>query len=302
MLNISLAAETIVKVGFLPITNSLLMTWLVMGFLAIVSWYITSRLKKKPDLLQTTAELIIGGLHDFFSTLLGKHIDLLFPLVASIFLFIIFSNWMGLLPGVSTIGIWKQEEVIHVTEEITKEGVVEHTTVTDDSKTTISETQTENEKSSPVHAAETKNEEPKSVFIPLLRAPTADLNMTLALGLIGFAAIQYYGFLLVGVSYGKKFINLSNPIFFFVGILEIISDISKIISFTFRLFGNIFAGEVLLAVMAYLFPFFLPIPFYALELFVGFIQALVFAMLVSVFVGIAVSHGNEHHEAAAGTK
>ena len=81
---------------------------------------------------------------------------------------------------------------------------------------------------------------------------------------------------------------------FYVGILELISDISKIISFAFRLFGNIFAGEVLLAVMAFLMPFIIPLPFLMMELFVGFIQALVFSMLTAVFLNLAVSHGEEH--------
>ena len=97
------------------------------------------------------------------------------------------------------------------------------------------------------------------------------------------------------MHYGKRFLNFSNPIFFFLGLLELISEVSKIISFAFRLFGNIFAGEVLLAVMAFLMPFIVPLPFITMELFVGFIQALVFSMLTAVFLTVAVAHG-EHEK------
>jgi len=127
-------------------------------------------------------------------------------------------------------------------------------------------------------------------FVPLLRGPTADLNMTIALAIIAVIAMQYFGFKTLGVKYSHRFINIKNPILGFVGFLEIISDLSKVISFAFRLFGNIFAGEVLLAVMAFLMPFIAPMPFLMLELFVGFIQALVFSTLTSVFINVALAH------------
>lgn len=127
------------------------------------------------------------------------------------------------------------------------------------------------------------------VFIPLFRAGTADLNTTLALAIVAMLVIQYSGLKTLGISYLKKFINISNPIMFFVGILELISEFSKVISFAFRLFGNIFAGEVLLTVIAFLMPVLAPIPFLGMELFVGFIQALVFSMLTAVFLSLATS-------------
>jgi F-type H+-transporting ATPase subunit a len=136
----------------------------------------------------------------------------------------------------------------------------------------------------------------KELFIPILRGPTADLNTTLALALIAMFFVQFYGFKYQGLGYLKKFFDFSNPINFFVGILELISDISKVISFAFRLFGNIFAGEVLLTVISYLVPVIAPIPFYGLELFVGAIQGLVFLMLSTVFMNMAtLGHGD--HEA-----
>ncbi len=138
-------------------------------------------------------------------------------------------------------------------------------------------------------------------FIPLFRPASADLNTTLALALISVIMIQIIGFRTLGIGYAKKFFNFSNPMNFFVGILELISEFAKIISFSFRLFGNVFAGEVLLAVMLGLVPYFVPLPFYGLEMFVALIQAFVFAMLTLVFIKIAMtSHGEEAHSPSHG--
>jgi len=134
----------------------------------------------------------------------------------------------------------------------------------------------------------------KEVFVPFLRAATSDLNMTLALSLISVFTIQYYGVKYLKLSYFKKFINITSPINFFVGILELISEFSKIISFSFRLFGNIFSGEVLLMVIAFLVPMIGSLPFFGLEIFVGFIQALVFMMLTLVFINVATVNHEEH--------
>ncbi|MEK7587984.1 MAG: F0F1 ATP synthase subunit A [Patescibacteria group bacterium] len=244
MPHISLAAEKLGYLWGLPITNALLTTWLVMALLIIVSLVVTRRLRLVPSPIQSVVELLIGGLYDFFSQVTGKHIALFFPLLASLFLFIITANWVGLLPGVGTIGFFHGEE-----------------------------------------------------FTPLLRGATADLNTTLGLALVAVLAIQYFGFVTVGGQYSTRFLNFKNPIEFFLGILEMVSEVSKVISFAFRLFGNIFAGEVLLTVMAFLMPFIVPLPFLMLELFVGFIQALVFSMLTAVFLNVAVSHkgGELHH-------
>jgi len=136
----------------------------------------------------------------------------------------------------------------------------------------------------------------KEAFIPILRGANTDINTTLALGLISALMTQIFGIIAIGIiKYGKKFINFSSPIEFFVGILELISEVARIISFAFRLFGNIFAGEVLLIVITFLAPYIIPVPFYGMELFVGFIQALVFSMLTLVFMTIA-SMDHEEHE------
>ncbi|MBI5122760.1 F0F1 ATP synthase subunit A [Candidatus Roizmanbacteria bacterium] len=129
----------------------------------------------------------------------------------------------------------------------------------------------------------------EEVLVPLLRANTADLNTTIALAIISVFSIQYFAIKYLGIKkYLHKFFNFSDPISFFVGILDILSEFSKILSFAFRLFGNIFAGEVLLTIVAFLVPVLASFPFIALEIFVGFVQALVFSMLTAVFLSNAV--------------
>lgn len=244
MLEITLVAEKIGSVGGFPITNSLLATWIVMAFLIGFSVLATRKLSLMPSSLQVITEAVVGGIYDFFTSVVGTRIKQFFPLIATYFLFIMFLNWFGLLPGFSTIGFFHGEK-----------------------------------------------------FIPLLRAGTADLNMTIALAVSSIVAVQYFGFKTLGIHYGSRFVNFKDPIYFFLGILELMSQFSTILAFAFRLFGNVFAGEVLLAVMAFLMPFIVPLPFLGMELFVGFIQALVFSMLTAVFLVIAVTHGEEEHHA-----
>ncbi len=132
-------------------------------------------------------------------------------------------------------------------------------------------------------------------FTPIFRSANTDLNTTMALAIISVFVTQVFGIAAIGFSrYAAKFINFHSPIDFFVGILEAISEMAKLISFSFRLFGNIFAGEVLLVVISFLIPYIAPIPFYGLELFVGFIQALVFSMLTLVFMTMATVGHEEH--------
>lgn len=239
--HISLAAEKIGYVFGLPVTNSILMTWLTMLILTLFAVLATRKISVVPSFVQSVAEIIIDGLYGLYKSVVGEtHIRTFFPLLSTIFLFIIVANWGGLLPGVGSIGIHGEK------------------------------------------------------FIPLFRGATADLNTTLALAIVSVLAIQYYGTKTLGLSYFKKFINLSNPIMFGIGLLEIVSEVSRILSFAFRLFGNIFAGEVLLTVIAFLMPLLAPLPFLGLELFVGFIQALVFSMLTAVFLNMATIAHEEH--------
>jgi F-type H+-transporting ATPase subunit a len=129
----------------------------------------------------------------------------------------------------------------------------------------------------------------KQVMVPLFRGGTTDLNTTVALAIITVIYAQYIGVKTLGFfGYFSKFINFKSPIMFLTGLIEIISELSRIISYSFRLFGNIFAGEVVIAIMAFLIPVLISFPFLLFEIFIGFIQAIVFSMLSAVFYNLAM--------------
>lgn len=245
----TLGSEPIFHIGSFDVRNTLITSLMTMLLLLVIGLV----LKKKkyaivPGGLQNTIEAIVGGMFNFFTGIVGdeKRTRKFFPLVATIFFYVIISNWMGLLPGFGSIGLWE-----------TLEG--------------------------------------HEVLVPIFRSTYADVNMTFALASISVIACQVFGFSMLGFKKygGKFFVNpIKNPIGSFVGILELVSEFAKMISFTFRLFGNVFAGEVLLLVMTFLVPYIAPIPFYGLEIFVGFIQALVFAFLTLVFLKISTE---AHH-------
>jgi F-type H+-transporting ATPase subunit a len=232
-MEISLAAEELFSIFGFPITNSLIVAWITMAILILVGTASTYKLNPVPGRLQNFIEALIEKLYDFVHSIIGseKNTEKVFPFIVTFFLFILLSNWLGLFPGVGTIGI---EAEIHHGEEI------EH------------------------H------------FLPLLRAPASDLNVTLAFAIISVIITNIFGIIGIGfAAYIGKFVSFKSPVSFFVGVLESIAEVAKILSFSFRLFGNIFAGEVLLVVIASLIPYFAPIPFLGMEIFVGFIQALV---------------------------
>jgi len=245
-MNISIAAEPIFHIGNFPVTNSLLSTWLVLIFIITAAVIIRFTYKKIPGGLQNFAEFILESFYNFAESIAKEKTKVIFPLTMTIFIFILFNNWAGLIPGVGSIGFWEE-----------------------------------------LHG--------EKVLIPFFRSGSADLNTTLALALISVISIQYYGIKELGLfKYGSKFINFKSPVDFFVGILEIISEFSKIISFAFRLFGNVFAGEVLLTILAFLIPVLVTVPFLGLELFIGFVQALVFAVLTLVFINMAMVSHEQH--------
>jgi F-type H+-transporting ATPase subunit a len=239
MLQISLRAEDVFHIGSFPVTNAELLTLVVLALFVVIAVTIRKKLKIVPDMLQNIAEVVLEGALDLMNSVLGnrKESEKYLPIVLTIFLFVLFSNWMGLVPGVSSITFG------HGTDAI-----------------------------------------------PLLRSPASDLNFTLALALIAVTMVNVFAIAAMGFrTRVSVFFNLSSPIKFFVGILELLSEFARIISFTFRLFGNVFAGEVLLAIMALLVPYLVPLPFMFLEVFVGFIQAFIFGMLTLVFVALAVT-------------
>lgn len=234
MPEISIKAEKIFELAGVEITNSLLLSvvvFVIFIFIAI-KYFIDSRKKGRTTFFYFV-NFLLKSLYQLFQSILKEKVDYFFPLLGSFFLFILFQNWFGLLPGVGSI-------------------LINH--------------------------------------LPLLRGGNADLNTTLSLALLSVILTQIFGIRYLGLKeYISKFINFANPITFFTGILEIISELSKIISFSFRLFGNIFAGEVLLTIMAFLVPILASFPFLLLEVFVGLIQALVFSMLTAVFLNLAIS-------------
>ena len=241
-LHISVAAETIFHLGRFTITNSLLTSLII----TIILFFLVLKLRltktKKQTNIYFVTEMLIEGFYNFFEKIAGNLTIKIFPVIFTFFIFIILSNWVGLIPGVGSIGIW---------EEI----------------------------------------EGKKILLPLFRGPNADLNTTLALALISVFLTQTLSIKAIGIkNYFNRFINFTNPLKFFVGILEIVQEFAKILSFSFRLFGNIFAGEVLLLVMTFLIPLIVPVPFLFLEIFVGFIQALVFTMLTTIFIVVSSQH------------
>lgn len=246
-MHISLAAEKIIEIGPIAITNTMLVTWIVIGLLSYAAVKVSHNIKAVPGTLQNIFEFILESIENLIQdvTIDKAKTRQFLPLVATFFIFIITANWIGLLPGFETIGLW------------TKIGGEE-------------------------------------VLKPFLRPPGSDLNTTLALAIVSMVAVQIFGIKSLGIKYFKKFLNFKGPIEFFVGIIETVSEFAKIISFSFRLFGNVFAGAVLLAVISFFIPFVAAVPFYGLELFVGFVQALVFAMLTTVFMFMATISHDEH--------
>lgn len=245
-MEISIAAEKLFSIGFLPVTNALLIGVIVSAFLIFFITRATKHPALVPRGLQNVLEVIFEALLNLVESVTQdkKQARQFFPFIATIFLFVLIANWAGLLPGLGTVGLTHVNEAGHAT------------------------------------------------IIPFLRSTSADLNFTLALSLMTVIAVQFTGIAALGImKYGKKFLispfHKPYGIGTAVGVLELVSEIGKIISFTFRLFGNVFAGEVLLTVMLHLVPYFLPLPFMFLEVFVGAIQAVVFAMLTLVFLKMA---------------
>lgn len=262
---VTLYAEPIFNIGTFTVTNTLINSWVVVILVVLLAVAIRKSLKRIPKGIQNAFEIIVEGAMKLADSVTGdrRKTQKIFPIVFAIFTFIILNNWLGLLPGIGSIG-WLEQG----------------------------------------HG--------ESVFVPFFRGGTADLNTTLALALFAVIASNAFGIITVGIwRYLNKFINVQalaqvptrikkepsiaivNPIKFFVGLIEIIGEVAKVASLSFRLFGNIFAGEVLLTSMAAIFAFVVPIPFMFLEIIIGLIQALIFAMLMLVYFTIA-STAEEH--------
>lgn len=296
-LHISISAEPIIYIGNFPVSNSIFTSLIVSAILISLAIYANSKFKhtKRPQGLQNLLEMILDGLHNLTHDVTNSNrlTNAIFPVTTTFFLFILLNNWLGLLPGVGTIGLNKEPEPTSQSTHLTPQT---YAVTTDEHVEEVAlENEIQTKADHPPDDNQSQEHESDSTFIPIFRAGSADLNTTIALALFSMFYVQFLGFRYLGFHYLTKFFNFKNVIFTFVGILELVSEFAKIISFAFRLFGNIFAGEVLLTVIASLMPVAMPIPFLFLEVGVGAIQALVFTMLSIVFMTMATQrHGDDH--------
>jgi F-type H+-transporting ATPase subunit a len=307
----SVVAEPIFMIGGFAVSNAIFISWVVTILLLVLTFAATRNASLVPSGLQNLFEIALEAILNLVRQTVGgneKLVRWFFPFVMTFLIFILPANLLGLVPGFGPIGVVHFQDA----SQPAPRGVV-----------TLFELPSAfhipPDAHVPARTEEVKEE--KAEFTPLFRAPSSDLNMTLGFALVSWLMTQVYGVLHLGpLGFLGKYIVLGRIrqgiqalfsgkggaapgligfglIDFFVGVLEAISEVSKIISFSFRLFGNIFAGEVLLLVMAFLFPL-LPLPFYFLETVVGSIQAFVFAVLTLVFMTQATTAphvAEEHH-------
>jgi F-type H+-transporting ATPase subunit a len=258
------AATALFRIGPLPVTNSMVTSWVVAAALIIAIRLAVRRPKLIPTRAQSVVEDVVQGILNLIQPIVGsKASKAAFPLLIGLFTFILIQNWSGLFPGVGTIYI------------ASKAGG----------------------------------------WMELIRPGNADLNSTLALALVAIACWFYYIMRYAGPVFvlkdlfGNKADKTEVPaflyyplfvIFFLVGIIEVISILFRPISLSLRLFGNVFGGESLMHAMSGMQKWFLPAPFYILELLIGLVQAFVFTLLVSVYIGLICNHGDDHGKEGAG--
>jgi F-type H+-transporting ATPase subunit a len=258
-------APVVVDLGFFQITNSMIAMWVVAGVVILIAQLATRNISLIPSGFQNLVETVVENLQGFLGGIMGEKLAKdTFWFFGSVFIFIIAANWMGLFPTVGTVGHNLVDEAGNIQQ-----------------------------------------------WVPWLRGANADLNMTLGLALVFFAMwiywsmktngpVGFFSHIFVYQGEGKGLIKLMLVvIFFLVGFLEIVSIMIRPLTLTFRLYGNIYAGESLLELMLYMggrwFGWLAALPFYFLELLVGAIQALVFTLLTAVFTSLMC-----HHEEDAG--
>ncbi len=245
-IHVAISAEQIGTFMGVPITNTLLTSWVVIAILAVVAFTVGARARLVPGKFQTVLEWGFGYVYDYVTETLESR-DLArkyFPLLMTLFLFVFTSNLLEYTPGIGSIGWFKE-------------------------------------------AGE---------FVPLLRSVNTDLNVTETLAIISFIVVECTGFAMLGAGkYLKKFFNIRSFIDFAVGIVELIGEFVRLISLSFRLFGNILAGEVLIIVATYFAPYLGPVPLMMFELFIGFLQAAIFALLTLFYIKLAITVHDEAH-------
>ena len=310
---VSLPAESIPLPWFGGKMSNTFLTTLIIDALLLLLVGLGLRHARRGDVrppkgvLGGMVEMIAEALANFADNVAGQRGKAIFPLVATLFFFILIGNWFKLLPGAESIGILEKPHLANIPAYAPRRielGAFSFYTV--DGTHPVEVQHTEGEAAAGEHTAEAEGICTACNITPFIRGVATDLNFTLALALVTMALVQAWGFRSQGLRYLVKFINIPalskgpiGVIEFAAGLLEIISEFSRIISFAFRLLGNIFAGTVLIFVMSNLIPFILPAGFYGLELFVGAIQAVVFALLALVFINMATQgHGDGSHAAA----
>jgi len=270
-MNVPLFAEPIFHIGSFAITNAYINATILTAALVIFAVLFNKKIREIPGRFQTMLEALFETLFGFFDQVTGSRekTKRFFPLIASLFFFILLSNWMGLLPGTGSIGQWQ------------------------------------------MHHGET-------TLVPLLRPANSDLNLTLAMALVSVISSHVFGVITIGFfAHWNRFFQFGtiwkavrsfkpmdivvSLVEFVVGLIEFVSEIAKVLSLSLRLFGNIFAGEVLITVIGSIMAFAMPLPFMLLEIIVGVVQATVFAMLSLVYVSILTDkpHGGDEHEPKA---
>ena len=353
---IIVAPETIFHLGPIDVTNTMFTSWIVVASLVILAFFVGRNVSVVPSGFSGAVEAAAEAFFNMVVQVAGeKDAKRFFPLVATIFFFVLVSNYAGLLPinnvvGLAEPGVGDKQPVLqqrtiagfeialiplNPDEVDTGAGELpfvefsDGTRIEDDGH---AEGESDGSAIGLGPLAQVSSSAPAAVaslgaateaeaasdaevtrfsglIAPYFRSVMTDVNAPLAIAIFSFLFVEFWGLQTLGIGYLKKFFSfgklmkgdiLGGLIDVFVGILEFVSELSRIVSFTFRLFGNIFAGEVLLLMMTFLVPFVLVDVFYGLELFVGLVQAFVFAMLTLVFAVTAVTaHGDDHEEAGA---
>jgi F-type H+-transporting ATPase subunit a len=306
---IAIKAETIYSFGKVNLTNTIITSWIVVLVMIAIVYVGTRRRDLVPRGFQNLFEATLEAFYNLVVRIAGeKNGRRFFPVVATIFFFVLASNWLSLLPVFNVIGLSKEEEHGFVMEQadvgpvpvswvgLSGPGNLSGDTIDEDDPDAQERLEEEQDKGNLV-----------GELIPLFRGPNTDLNTPLALAIVSAIAVESWGIASLGIGYGRKFFNFGRMFrglfrlnlgqFFrgaidaFVGILELVSETVRLISFSFRLFGNMFAGEVVILMFTFLTPLVVAIAVYGLELFVGLIQAFIFALLTLIFGMMAVAHG-----------
>lgn len=308
--------ETLVTVGPLDILNTLFTAWVIMALLLIICFLAVRKMSMIPSGFYNFFEAIIEGIYNFVTGLAGERNGrIFFPVIATFFIYIAFANWMSLTPVFNSIGqyveLHAEEDEFHAEAVVFTDGGVSLIPLGAQDVELHAEDCAEGSEGDECrhHAIEVAEEEyvgegeKLGVLFPYLRGINTDLMTTLSFAIVSAFFVELWGIRSQGFfRYMSRFFTLKNPIAFFVGILEFIAELARLVSFSARLFGNMLAGEILLFVMTFLVGMAAPIlvVFYGLEVFVGAIQAFVFGTLTLVFAMLAVTshddHGDEHGE------